>query len=59
MSWPGDALLRKRERVDMLARNGYDTSESKRTLGLFARTLDIFEHDLRRLLAEDRNRFRL
>jgi hypothetical protein len=36
----------------MLARHGHDTTEAKRTLDLFARTLDIFEDDLRRILAD-------
>ena len=60
MSSTGDALLRanvarQRERVEMLARNGHDTTEAKRTLDLFARTLDIFEDDLRSILQQDWN----
>jgi hypothetical protein len=46
-------VARQRERVEMLARHGHDTTESKRMLDLFARTLDIFEDDLRRILAEE------
>jgi hypothetical protein len=30
-----------------------DTTEAKSTLDLFARTLDIFEEDLRRILADE------
>jgi hypothetical protein len=43
-------VARQRERVEMLARNGCDTTEAKRTLDLFARTLNIFEDDLRKIL---------
>jgi hypothetical protein len=43
----------QRERVERLAGIGLDTTEAKRTLDLFARTLDIFEDDLRRMLGED------
>jgi hypothetical protein len=46
-------VARQRERVEMLARSGHDTTESERTLDLFACTLDIFEDDLRRMLAEE------
>jgi hypothetical protein len=42
-------VARQRERVEMLARNGCDTTES-------ARTLDIFEDDLRRILADEKKR---
>ena len=48
-------VARQRERVEMLARNGHDTTEAKRTLDLFARTLDIFEDDLRSILQQDWN----
>jgi hypothetical protein len=43
----------QRQRVEMLSRNGSDTTEAQRTLDLFARTLDIFEEDLRRILAHE------
>ncbi|HKD27659.1 MAG TPA: hypothetical protein VKC66_17380 [Xanthobacteraceae bacterium] len=43
----------QRERVEMLARKGHDTTSAERTLDLFARTLDIFEDDLRRILGQD------
>jgi hypothetical protein len=43
----------QRERVERLAGIGLDTTEAKRTLDLFARTLDICEDDLRRMLGED------
>jgi hypothetical protein len=46
-------VARQRERVEMLARYGHDKTEAKRTLDLFAGTLDIFEDDLRRILAEE------
>jgi hypothetical protein len=46
-------VARQRERVERLARNGSDTTEANRTLDLFARTLDIFEEDLRRILEQD------
>jgi hypothetical protein len=49
-------VARQRERVEMLARKGCDTAGSKRTLDLFARTLDIFEDDLRRILADEKKR---
>jgi hypothetical protein len=39
-------VARQRERVEMLARNGHDTTEAKRTL-------DIFEDDLRSILRQD------
>jgi hypothetical protein len=38
----------------MLARNGHDTTSAKRTLDVFARTLDLLEDDLRRFLANER-----
>jgi hypothetical protein len=41
-------------RVEMLARNGRDTTEAERTLKAFARTLEIFENGLRRILADER-----
>jgi hypothetical protein len=34
---------------EMLARNGNDTTEAERTADLFARTLNIFEGDVRRI----------
>ena len=43
----------QRERVEMLARNGDDTTSAERILDLFARTLDIFEDGLRRILGQD------
>jgi len=43
----------QRERVEMLARNGHDTTSAERILDLFARTLDIFEDGLRRILGQD------
>jgi hypothetical protein len=46
-------VARQRERVETLARNGRDTTEAKRTLDLFARTLNIFEDDLRQILADE------
>jgi hypothetical protein len=46
-------VARQRERVERLARNGSDTTEAERTLDLFARTLNIFEDDLRRILADE------
>jgi hypothetical protein len=46
-------VARQRERVEMLARNGHDTTEAKRTLDLFGRTLNVFEDDLRRILADE------
>jgi hypothetical protein len=49
-------VARQRERVEMLARNGCDTTGSTPTLDLFARTLDIFEDDLRRILADEKKR---
>jgi len=44
-------VARQRECVERLARKGLDTIEAQRTLALFTRTLDIFEDDLRRILA--------
>ena len=49
-------VARQRERVEMLSREGLDTTESKRTLDLFAHTLDIFEGNLERLLKTDGKR---
>jgi hypothetical protein len=49
-------VARQRERVERLARNGLDTTEAKRTLDLFARTLNIFEDDLRQILADKWNK---
>ena len=49
-------VARQRECVERLARKGLDTTEAQRTLDLFTRTLDIFEDDLRRILAAERNR---
>jgi hypothetical protein len=46
-------VARQRERVEMLARNGHDTTEAKRTLDLFARTLNIFEDGLKKILADE------
>jgi hypothetical protein len=46
-------VARQRERVERLALNGSDTTEAERTLDLFARTLNIFEDDLRRILADE------
>jgi hypothetical protein len=46
-------VARQSQRVEMLARDGRDTTEAKSTLDLFARTLDIFEEDLRRILADE------
>jgi hypothetical protein len=46
-------VARQRERVETLARSGRDTTEAKRTLDLFARTLNIFEDDLREILARE------
>jgi hypothetical protein len=40
----------------MLAGNGHDTVEAKRTLDIFACTLDIFEHDPRRILTNELKR---
>jgi hypothetical protein len=45
-------VARQRERVETL-RNRSDTAEAKRTLDLFARTLNIFEDDLRKILADE------
>lgn len=45
-------VARQRDRVEWLARNGHDTTEAQRTLDLFARTLKIFEDDLRRIETE-------
>jgi hypothetical protein len=47
-------VARQRERVEMLARNGCDTTESIRTLDLFALTLNIFEDDLTKILADEK-----
>jgi hypothetical protein len=47
-------VARQRERVERLARNGGDTTEAESTLDLFARTLNIFEDDLRRILADEK-----
>ena len=44
-------VARQRECVERLARKGLDTTEARRTLDLFTRTLNIFEDDLRRILA--------
>lgn len=49
-------VVRQRERVERLARDGRDTTEAKRTLDLFARTLNIFEDDLRQILADEWNK---
>jgi DNA-directed RNA polymerase sigma subunit (sigma70/sigma32) len=49
-------VARQRERVERLARYGLDTTEAKRTLDLFARTLNIFEDDLRQILADKWNK---
>jgi hypothetical protein len=49
-------VARQHERVERLARNGLDTTEAKRTLDLFARTLNIFEDDLRQILADKWNK---
>jgi hypothetical protein len=46
----------QRERVEMLTRNGCDTAESARTLDLFVRMLNIFEDDLRKILADEKKR---
>lgn len=46
-------VAKQRQRVEMLNRGGHDVTEAKRTLELFARTLDLFEDDLRRILAEE------
>ena len=46
-------VARQRERLEMLACDGHDTTEAKHSPDLFARTHDIFEDDLRRILAED------
>jgi hypothetical protein len=46
-------VARQRELVEMLARNGRDTTEAKRLLDLFARTLDVFEDDLKRILVDE------
>jgi hypothetical protein len=46
-------VARQSQRVEMLARNGSDTSVAKRTLDLFATTLNIFEDDLRKILADE------
>src|SRR5262249_23656461 len=50
----GEALLRASACVERLARKGLDTTEAQRTLDLFTRTLDIFEDDLRRILAGEK-----
>jgi hypothetical protein len=47
-------VARQSQRVEMLARSGSDTTEANRTLDLFAATLDIFEDDLRKILADER-----
>jgi len=52
----GRIVARQRECVERLALKGLDTTEAQRTLDLFTRTLDIFEDDLRRILAAERNR---
>jgi hypothetical protein len=49
-------VARQRERVERLARNGCDTTASTRTLDLFVRTLNIFEDDLREILADEKKR---
>jgi hypothetical protein len=46
-------VARQQERVERLGRNGSDTTEAERTLDLFVRTLNIFEDDLRRILADE------
>jgi hypothetical protein len=48
-------VARQRGRVERLVRDGHDTTNAKRTLDIFARTLDIFEDDLRRILEQDWN----
>jgi hypothetical protein len=49
-------VARQRERIEMLARNEHDATEAKRTPDLFARTLNIFEDDLRQILADEWNK---
>jgi len=46
-------VARRRECVERLARKGLDTTEAQRTLHMFTRTLNIFEDDLRRILARE------
>jgi len=46
-------VARQRQRVEMLAHNGNDTTAAERTLNMFTRTLDIFEDDLRRILTDE------
>jgi hypothetical protein len=47
-------VARQRERVGMLARNGCDTTEATRTLDVFAGTLNIFDDNLRKILAYEK-----
>jgi hypothetical protein len=47
-------VARQCVRVEMLARNGRDTTEAERTLNAFARMLEIFEDGLRKILADER-----
>jgi integrase len=48
----GEDAANQRERVERLTRDGHDTTDAKTTLDIFARTLDLFQSDLRRILAD-------
>jgi hypothetical protein len=49
-------VARQRARIEMLTRNDSDTTEATRTLDIFAGTLNIFEDNLRKILADEKRR---